>query len=65
MPQARPLRGAVRGEREEHVTRSGEEAYASYAPFLMLTMVLMAASAAALVSLGPTPSAAEAAAQPS
>ena len=47
------------------MTRSGEEAYASYAPFLMLTMVLMAASAAALVSLGPTPSAAEAAAQPS
>ena len=30
--------------------------YESYAPFLMLTMVLMAASAIALTSLGPTPS---------
>ena len=32
--------------------------YGSYAPFLMLAMLLMAVSAAALISLGPTPSAA-------
>jgi MFS family permease len=37
--------------------------YNSYAPFLMLTMLLMAAGALALVSLGPTPSAAEPIAQ--
>jgi MFS family permease len=33
--------------------------YASYAPFLVLAMVLMAVSATALLSLGPTPDAAE------
>jgi hypothetical protein len=35
----------------------------SYAPFLKLTTLLMAASALALASLGPTPSAAGTAAQ--
>jgi MFS family permease len=39
--------------------------YASYAPFLTLTTLLMAASAAALVSIGPTPSAAVPVAQSS
>jgi len=34
--------------------------YASYAPFLMLTMILMALSAVALLSLGPAPENAEA-----
>jgi MFS family permease len=37
--------------------------YASYAPFLMLTTVLAAASAAALFTLGPTPKLAEPATQ--
>ena len=38
--------------------------YRSYAPSLMLAILLMAASAVALVSLGPTPSAAEPVRQP-
>jgi MFS family permease len=37
--------------------------YHSYAPFLMLTILLMAASAIALFSLGPTPKAAAIGAQ--